>query len=61
MTGLPEHNYPEFFKMENVLKDMGYNNILNPARIANGDTTKPYSFYIRECLKMISGADFVIF
>ena len=61
MTGLPQHNYPSFMEMENHLRKMGYDNILNPARIADGDTTKPYSFYIRESLKMISKADFVIF
>lgn len=61
MTGLPQHNYPEFFKMEKILKDMGYKNVLNPAKIADGDTSKPYSFYIRESLKLISKADFVVF
>lgn len=61
MTGLPQHNYPEFFRMEKILKDMGYDKVLNPATIAEGDTTKPYSFYIRESLRMVSKADFVVF
>lgn len=61
MTGLPEHNYPAFFHMEKYLNSMGYNHVINPATIANGDTTKEYSFYIRESLKLISKAEFVIF
>lgn len=61
MTGLPEHNYPEFNKMEDILRKMGYNNVLNPAKIADGDTSKQYSFYIRESLKLVAQADFVIF
>ena len=60
MTGLPDYNYPEFYKMEEILEKMGYN-VLNPARIANGEKNHPYDFYIRESLKLISNADLVIF
>ena len=60
MSGLPDHNYPEFNRMATVLEKMGYE-VLNPATIANGDTSKPYNFYIRESLKMISNASMVVF
>jgi len=61
MSGLPQHNYPAFHEMESILRKMGYSNILNPAKIANGDTSKQYSYYIRESLKLVSQADFVVF
>jgi len=35
MTGLPEHNYPEFMRAAKKLKDMGFA-VVNPAEIGNG-------------------------
>jgi hypothetical protein len=61
MTGLPSYNYPKFLSVEEDLKKMGYKNILNPARIANGETGKAYSYYIRESLNLIKNADAVVF
>lgn len=61
MSGLPDSNYPAFHAMEERLKSKGARYILNPANIANGDKTKPYDFYIRESLVLISKADSVVF
>lgn len=61
MTGLPDYNYPKFHKMEKLLYDIGFVNILNPAEIAGGNTSYHYSYYIRESLKMIVRADAVVF
>jgi hypothetical protein len=61
MTGLPDYNYPKFLSVEADLKKMGYKHILNPARIANGETGKCYSYYIRESLNLIKNADAVVF
>jgi hypothetical protein len=64
MTGYESFNYPAFEKMEKQLIDAFWckpDNILNPIRIADGDTTKPYSFYIRESIKMIENATDVVF
>ena len=61
MSGLPNHNYPKFLSVEADLRDMGYKNILNPAHIANGDTGKIYSYYIRESLNLIKDANAVVF
>lgn len=61
MTGLPDYNYPKFLRVEEDLKRMGYKHILNPARIANGETGKCYSYYIRESLNLIKNADVVVF
>jgi len=60
MTGLPNFNYPAFEFMHGRLMDLGVFNILNPAKIANGDTTKSYGFYIRESLKMVAEAEAMI-
>jgi hypothetical protein len=61
MTGLPEYNYPKFYEIESLLREIGYSFIFNPAEIANGETGRHYSYYIRESLKMISKADAVVF
>lgn len=61
MSGLPSYNYPKFLSVEADLRAMGYENILNPAKIANGKTGLCYSYYIRESLNLIKDADAVVF
>jgi hypothetical protein len=63
MTGLPNFNYDAFRDMERKVlsvMDCGIE-ILNPITIADGDTTKPYEFYIRESIEMILRANAVVF
>lgn len=61
MSGLTEYNYPKFLSVEADLRAMGYENILNPAHIADGKTGLCYSYYIRESLNLIKNADAVVF
>lgn len=64
MTGYDNFNYPSFEQMEKILIDAFWckpENILNPIRIADGDTTKPYDFYIRASIHMIAEATDVVF
>lgn len=43
MTGLPEYNYPEFFRCEKILMDLGFR-VVNPARtgVREGWTWRDY-------------------
>lgn len=64
MTGHESFNYPAFEKMEKRLIEEFWckpENILNPIRIADGDTSKPYDFYIRASIHMIAEATDVVF
>lgn len=60
MKGLPEFNYPAFNEAERLLREKGYDKILNPVNHANGvGTNLPYAFYIRESIKDVLQADAV--
>lgn len=66
MTGYPDFNHPAFFAKEkellNVLSFVGGPfSIINPAKIADGDTTKEYAFYIKESLALLEKANAVVF
>lgn len=63
MTGYPDFNHPAFFAKEKeilAINDSGVV-VLNPAKIANGDTSKEYDFYIRESLNLLQKANAIIF
>ena len=60
MSGYPEFNYPSFFAMEHILKQIGVETVLNPVVIGDGDTTMPYDFYIRHSLQMVSQATAIV-
>jgi len=61
MTGLPDFNYPAFDVMEKKLINLGIRMILNPAKIANGDTSREYTYYIKESIDLLLHADYVVF
>lgn len=62
MTGLPSFNHPAFFEMEDVLTmEYGVVNVENPARIADGDYTKEYSYYMRESIIRLMTCGGVVF
>lgn len=46
MTGIKDFNYPAFDSAEKNWIERGWL-VSNPTKHADGDTTKPYSFYIR--------------
>jgi hypothetical protein len=63
MTGIPEMNYPMFFRVEETLKASGYD-VLNPARIdevfanelvalKSQDLAPDWSWYMRKTLRMM--------
>ena len=59
MTGIQDFNYPAFARMHDFLAQQGIQT-LNPCHIANGDTSKPYDFYIRESLIMVAKAGAIV-
>ena len=60
MTNIPDYNYPAFRDMHKRLTACGFVDILDPTTIAEGDTSKPYDFYIRESLKLLTKAEAMI-
>lgn len=46
MTGIAEHNFPAFFEAEKLLVALGWS-VRNPARTDDGDTSKPWDYYMR--------------
>lgn len=61
MSGMIEFNHPAFHKMERYLRSIGVSEILNPAKIGDGDTSKPYNYYMREALKLVADCDAMVF
>lgn len=61
MTGLPGFNYDAFAKMHDLLTyQYGIYGIRNPTSIADGNTDKPYTFYIFESIKLILKSNAII-
>ena len=57
MTGLPNYNYPAFYKKAMELRNMGFE-VLNPAEIGDKyGTHLTTSFYRRKNLEMLLQAD----
>lgn len=58
MTGIEGLNYPEFFRVEGGLRDLGYD-VLNPARIDElynqSRAPRPWDWYMRHALVMLAG------
>ena len=52
MTGYENFNFPAFFAAEEWLEKQGYE-VVNPARLDDGDTTKTWEHYIRRDLKIM--------
>jgi hypothetical protein len=56
MTGIEDYNYPEFLRVEGVLRDLGYD-VLNPARIDElyNPTKAPrqWDWYMRHAVAML--------
>jgi len=56
MTGLPEFNYPAFYRAAEDLQKIGHEPI-NPARTAGREGCKTWLDYMRESLKDIAACD----
>lgn len=61
MTGLPEWNYPAFNDAEAWLRErFPEDEIINPAREFDGDTTLPRETYMRRAFANVARADRVL-
>lgn len=58
MTGYPDFNYPAFEEAEARLATAGFK-VLSPHRNGDGDTTKPWDWYMRAALKQLVSCDAV--
>lgn len=58
MTGYPEYNYPAFTTAEEKLRELGYKNIINPAKIDCPDTD--WHGCIRRAIVALMEADTVV-
>lgn len=59
MTGMPDHNFPEFNRLAKKLRLAGFG-VFNPAENADGDTTKPREFYMRLDIGMVLKSDSIM-
>lgn len=55
MSGVVEHNYPAFNQAATGLRAAGWN-VINPAELGDGDTTKAWDFYLRRDLAELTKA-----
>lgn len=58
MSGLPQFNFPAFHAAAARLRDRGYT-VINPAELEDGDTSKPWTHYMRRDIAMLVTADAV--
>jgi hypothetical protein len=56
MTGMPDLNFPQFFKAEDQLKRAGYA-VLNPADRAGRTEGMAWSWYLRRGIRDVTEAD----
>lgn len=56
MTGLPEFNYPAFYRAAEALESLGHEPI-NPARKAGREGCKSWLDYMRAAIRDVAGAD----
>lgn len=59
MSGLPEHNHPKFHSMANLLRAQGLA-VWNPAELDGGDTSRPWSHYMRQDVAALTECDVVL-
>lgn len=52
MSGLPEFNFPAFHDAAERWRVHGHDAV-NPAELDDGDTTKPYGYYIKRDLLLL--------
>jgi hypothetical protein len=61
MTGYPQNNYPRFFEVEKKLNELGFLNVLNPAKNPKGVESCSWEDFMRDALRLIIAADAVVF
>lgn len=56
MSGLPEFNYPAFTAAAAALRAQG-TSVVSPTELHDGDTGRPYDFYLRLGLRALLDCD----
>ena len=56
MSGIPEFNYPLFAAVAKELRANGVD-VVSPHELHNGDTSQPYTYYLRRDLKALLECD----
>ena len=56
MSGLPEFNYPAFHSAAEELRQLGFE-VVSPAELHDGDTSRPWDFYMRASIAALVGCD----
>jgi hypothetical protein len=56
MSGLPDFNYPAFNAVAAELRAQGVN-VVSPTELHDGDTSRPYEFYLRLGLRALLDCD----
>jgi hypothetical protein len=59
MTGIPEFNYPAFNAAAAELRARGYT-VVSPTELHDGDTSRPYDFYLRLGLRALLDCDEIV-
>ena len=59
MTGLPEFNYPAFNAVAAELRNSGVD-VVSPTELHDGDTSRPYDYYLRLGLKALLDCDEIV-
>ena len=60
ITGIPEHNKPEFDRVAMKLRYLGYK-VVSPVEMDGNDFSKPWEWYMRRDLKILIDCDAVFF
>lgn len=56
MSGVPDFNFPAFHSAAKFLAAAGYD-VVNPADLDGGDTSKPWNYYLKRDLPLLAGCD----
>jgi len=59
MSGCPDHNFPAFNKVAAYLRNIG-NEVVNPAELDDGDTSKCWDYYMRRDVPLLLDCDAVV-
>ena len=59
MSGIPEHNYPQFCEIAKLLRDQGYE-VFNPAENNDGGVSQGRAFYMRIDIPALMASEAVV-
>ena len=47
MTGIKDYNFSAFHAADARLRHIGWTDVINPSKLDDGDTSKPYEYYMK--------------